>query len=167
MLINNLQQTIPYRQETIYTMSMAVYDPQVFSDWLDEEFKRSRFKSQAELAAAAGLQRSTISSLINAKIQYATNKSSRPKPETVIRIANALNADINTALLKAGHAPIEENVRPRNMVEFLEALESLGFEQFNFSADLDSIETMTQDDYEELLERIKADIEITINRRKR
>lgn len=167
MSINNLQQLVPYRQESIYNMPMAVYDPQVFADWLDDEFRRSRFKSQSELAAAAGLQRSTISSLINSKIQFATNKSSRPKPETVIKIAQALNVDVNTALLKAGHAPIERTAQPRNMGEFLEALESLGVEQLNFSADPETLENLSRDDYEELIERIKADIEITIKRKRR
>lgn len=168
MSITNLQQTIRYRQEAIYNMSMAVYDPKFFSDWLNEQYQNSHFKSHSDLASAAGLQRSTVNGLINSKVQITTNRSSRPKPETVIKLAKALKADVNIALLKAGHAPIEpSDARPKDFFEFLTALESLGLEQFNFSADPNALHDMSENDYEELLDRIKADIDITLRRKTR
>lgn len=83
-----------------------MYDPNRFAEWLNEAFTNSRFKSFAELADAAKLTRSGVGALMNAKKQPLTGKASQPKPDTVIKLATALNRDIDEALLLAGHAPI-------------------------------------------------------------
>lgn len=77
-----------------------------FAEWLERQFRRSGFKSYSELANRAGLQRSTVSSLVSGKPQTATGKASQPKLETVIKLAAALGSDVDESLLIAGYAPI-------------------------------------------------------------
>jgi len=43
----------------------------------------------------------------------------------------------------------------------------MGLEQFTFAADKEALENYGPEDFEELLERIKADVEITIRRKAR
>lgn len=108
---NNLQQTRHNRQEIIYYSSIGMYDPNKFATWLESAFQESRFKSYAELGESAGLSRSTIAAFAKAKKQTANDKPSQPKAENVIKIANALNRDVNEALLSAGHAPLNDDTQ--------------------------------------------------------
>lgn len=101
----NIQQNIHKRQETTYNFQMPNYDADKFAEWLTSAFENSHFKSFSSLADAAGLTRSTVSSLANARPQSLTNKPSQPSPETVLKLAKALGEDIDQALLLAGHAP--------------------------------------------------------------
>jgi hypothetical protein len=71
------------------------------------------------------------------------------------------------ALNQAGYAsqtliiPPHPPKRPKNVAEFLQVLSSLG--DFEFSGDLSKF---TEDDFQELLERIAVDVEITVRRKK-
>jgi transcriptional regulator with XRE-family HTH domain len=85
--------------------TMGNFDAARFAAYLNDAYLRSQFKSHSALATAAGLKRSTVSSLISAKPQSATNKPSQPRAETVIALAQALDLDVDNALLAAGHAP--------------------------------------------------------------
>ena len=107
MYVDNLQQKIHNCQETIYTSLMSNYDALRFGRFLEEAYRNSPFKSHSELAKAAGMTRSTVSSLISAKPQSATSKPSRPKENTVVQLAETLGIDVDEALLAAGHAPRE------------------------------------------------------------
>lgn len=89
---------------------MSNFNAESFAKWLEDAFRHSRFKSYSELAEHAGLKRSTVSSLVSAKPQSATGKASQPRTETVISLAKSLGIDIDQALLKAGHAPINDGV---------------------------------------------------------
>ena len=86
-------------------MYMSGYDAEAFAVWLTEAFERSNYKSFSALASRAGLSRSSVSSLANAKKQVLTDKPSQPKAETVVALARALNEDVDNALLLAGYAP--------------------------------------------------------------
>src|SRR5689334_12498869 len=100
MSISNLQQKRHYCQETIYNLSMSNFDAARFAAWLENCFRTSRYQSYSELADAAGLKRSTVSSLVSAKPQTATGKPSQPKAVTVEKLAAALGEDIDGALLE-------------------------------------------------------------------
>jgi transcriptional regulator with XRE-family HTH domain len=168
MSVNNLHYKIPNCQETIYNNSMPSFDAGRFAEWLEAEFRKSSFKSYSELADRAGLKRSTVSSLVTAKPQSATGKASQPKVNTVTRLATALDVDLDQALLMAGHAPQNPvSPKPKNLGEFLGALEALGIEQFQFATRPGALDDYTEDDFEELLERIKADVDITLKRKRR
>lgn len=82
-----------------------IYNPDAFADWLTSAFNESSFKSFEELAQRAKTTRSTISRYAGAKKQSLTNKPSQPKSGLVIALAEALNKDVNEALMAAGHAP--------------------------------------------------------------
>jgi hypothetical protein len=84
---------------------MANYDADKFADWLTDAFARSTFKSYSALADSVGLSRSTVSALAGAKKQPLTDKPSQPKSDTVVRLANALNENIDKVLGLAGYAP--------------------------------------------------------------
>lgn len=166
MSVSNLQQTRPYCQEIIYNLRVPSFDPHGFASWLQDAFRRSHYKSYSELADQAGLKRSTVSALATAKPQTATGNPSRPKSDTVERLAAALGEDIDNALLLAGHAPRRpmSSRRPETLAEFLEALKELVPEQFNFAIDKEKLKNFSPEEFQELLERIRADIEITLRR---
>lgn len=120
MLVKNLQQNIHNCQEITYSVSMSAYSPENFAEWLDDAFKKSSFKSLAELADKVGLSRATVSSYASARPQTVSNKPSRPKRENVIKIAEALNQEVNRALLITGHAPLSETKPiPKPIIEAL------------------------------------------------
>lgn len=83
---------------------MSRFDAAKFAEWLTEAYKKSSFKSYAQLGEAAGTTRATVSNLIGAKEQLLTGKPSQPKPDLVKRLAVALNEDVDAALTLAGHA---------------------------------------------------------------
>lgn len=120
MSISSLQHNVHNRQSLIYNFGMANYDPVAFAKWLNEAFEKSSFKSFSALADSAKLQRSTVSALVNAKLQTLTGKASQPKPETVISLATVLNEDVDKALLLAGHAP-------KNSSEIPKSIAAIGF----------------------------------------
>src|SRR5262249_4530813 len=132
---------------------MPIFDPERFGRYLENKFRESRYKSHTELATAAGLKRSTVSALIGAKPQTATNKPSQPKADTVIRIAGALNADVDEFLLEAGHAPLKgTRPRPQTVAEFVRELSNMGFDiQFN----AEDLEKLTPKDLQDMIDQIK------------
>ena len=89
---------------------MPDFDAVKFAEWMMEAYEKSSFKSYARLGEKVGVSRATISNLIGAKEQYLTGKPSRPKRDLVIKIAAALNADVNKALRLAGHASSETSL---------------------------------------------------------
>ena len=134
---------------------MAIFDPERFGRYLENKFRESRYKSHTELATAAGLKRSTVSALIGAKPQTATNKPSQPKVPTVISLAKALNADVDEFLLEAGHAPLNDGTRrrPRTVAEFVRMLSDLGID-VQFSGD--DLEDLPPNDLEDLIDQMIA-----------
>jgi hypothetical protein len=98
------------------------------------------------------------------------------KRDTVIALAKAIGIDEEIALNNAGYATVNSDnksgliipaypKRPKNIAEFLEALGAIG--EFNFAIDPAELDKYTEDDFQELLERIKADVEITVRRKRR
>jgi plasmid maintenance system antidote protein VapI len=143
---------------------MAIYDPERFGRYLDSKFRESRYKSHTELATAAGLKRSTVSALIGAKPQTATNKPSQPKADTVIRIANALGADVDEFLLEAGHAPLNgTRRRPQTVAEFVRVLASMGFD-IQLSAE--DLQELKPEDLQDMIYQIEAGLAGRARRRK-
>lgn len=133
---------------------MAIFDAERFGRYLANKFRESRYKSHTELATAAGLKRSTVSALIGAKPQTATNKPSQPKPDTVIRLAKALNADVDEFLLEAGHAPMNgTRPRPQTVGEFVQVLSSMGFD-IQLSAE--DLQELTPADLQEMIDQIET-----------
>ena len=133
---------------------MSVFDPEKFARFLQEVYARSPYKSQASLAKAAGLQRSTVNSYFNARKQSITGKESRPTVESVIALARALDHDVDEFLLMAGHAPTgrQRTIRPKNVAEFVNRLEEMGFDM-QISGDLS---LLGPDDLNDLLVDIQA-----------
>src|SRR5262249_38170450 len=133
---------------------MPIFDPERFGRYLENKFRESRYKSHTELATAAGLKRSTVSALIGAKPQTATTKPSQPKADTVIRIAKALNADVDEFLLEAGHAPLNGVVpRPQTVAEFVRLLSEMGFDIQLSAEDLQELEP---EDLQDMIDQIEA-----------
>jgi plasmid maintenance system antidote protein VapI len=143
---------------------MAIFDPERFGRYLENKFRESRYKSHTELATAAGLKRSTVSALIGAKPQTATNKPSQPKSDTVIHLAKALNADVDEFLLEAGHAPLNgARPRPQTVGEFVRVLASMGFD-IQLSAE--DLQELTPDDLQDMIYQIEAGLAGRARRRK-
>jgi hypothetical protein len=142
-------------------------DAEKFAEWLKNAYEKSSFKTLTALAEAVDSNKATISRLMSAAPQTLTGKPSQPRPALVMRLAEVLGADEIDGLAFAGHASYSRpNRQPKNLAEFLASLEALGLEQFAFSADKAALENYSPEEYEELLERIKADVEITIRRKR-
>lgn len=136
---------------------------ETFGDWLKALRKKIGF-SQQELADRSGVTKSTISLLEKNKIE-------QPRISGLERIAKALNIspeEMRRALVEKKLSTTGSTFsKPTNIVEFLNALESLGIEQFQFRADIEQLENYSEDEYQELLERIQSDISITLKRSNR
>lgn len=143
-------------------------DAEAFANWLRTAYDRSSFKTLTQLAAAVGSNKATISRLMTGAPQTLTGKPSKPRVDLIIRLAKALNADETEGLFYGGH-PVygKPYKKPTNLAEFLEALEALGLEQFDFAANEEALSKLTPDDFEELLERIAADVHLMLRRKKK
>lgn len=83
-----------------------------------------------------------------------TGKASQPKAENGIKLAQALNKDVDEALLLAGDAPIENQAlqKPRNVAEFFDLVEKYGFTIPQFFDGYESLKKLDENDLQELLE---------------
>jgi hypothetical protein len=142
-------------------------DAEAFATWLREAYERSRFKTLTELAAAVGSNKATISRLMSGAPQTLTGRPSKPRSGLVLELARVLGADENAGMFYAGH-PVygRPYKKPTNLQELLAALEDLGLDQFAFSLGDSDLSKFDANDFEEVLDRIKADVEITIKRKK-
>lgn len=141
-------------------------DAEAFAKWLKDAYQKSSFKTITQLAEAVQSNKATISRLMTGASQTLTGKPSKPRVDLVMRLAEALGVSETEGLYYAGH-PIfgRPYKKPTNLAEFLEQLQALGLEQFDFALGPNALEDYTEDDFQEVLDRIKADIEITIKRR--
>jgi hypothetical protein len=120
----------------------------------------------SELARRAGLTKQNIGRLINNTPHSVTGAPPKAEKDTVIKIARALDWNVDDALEAADFAPIGESRKPRNFAELVEALERLGISIHGFAAKTDFSE-YTEDDFEDLKEQIAADVGVKISRRSR
>lgn len=151
----------------------VAYDPaqinaEAFAKWLSDAYRRSSFKRIRDLARAVDSNPATISRLMNAAPQTLTNKPSKPKLQLVKKLAEALEADEGEGLFYAGHIIYgRPNKKPQNFAELVAALESLGIDMPIGEWDIEDAENYTEDDFEELKQRIAMDTDITIRRKKK
>jgi transcriptional regulator with XRE-family HTH domain len=140
---------------------------QQFGAWI------RKMRRDAELTQKQVADRSGIHEVQLARIEKGESGTKR---DTVIALAKAIGIDEEIALNNAGYATVNSDnksgliipaypKRPKNIAEFLEALGAIG--EFNFAIDPAELDKYTEDDFQELLERIKADVEITVRRKRR
>lgn len=115
--------------------------------------------SQEGAAVKAGLTRQQWNRLENGQ--------SGTKRETVLMIAAAFDLDESIALNKAGFAPTGTRKKVTNIAELLEALEDVGIADASFFGGVDRLAELTPDEFEELKERIMADVGITLKRKRK
>ena len=120
--------------------------------------------SKSDLAKRIGKSRAYVTDLANATANTPSGQY-RPSPEVLSSLAKNLKVSELEILRAAGFGTGSAIKKPTNIIEFLEALESMGLDQFAFSVDREALDGYTPEDFEELVERIKADVEITIRRR--
>jgi len=126
-----------------------------------------KMRRDAELTQKQVATKAEIHEVQLARIEKGESGTKR---ETVIAIAKAIGIDVSLTLNKAGFATVDTPglvippypKRPKNVAEFLDVLSTLG--EFEFAGDLSKF---TEDDFAELLERIRADVEITVKRKNR
>lgn len=132
-----------------------------FGAWI----RKSR--RDAELTQKQVAQKAEIHEVQLARIEKGESGTKR---DTVIALAKAIGVDESITLNMAGYATVDGArlivppylKRPKNIAEFLDVLSTLG--EFEFAGDLSNF---TEDDFAELLERIKADVEITVKRKRK
>lgn len=86
----------------------SVYSPEEFAEWLTSAYEGSRYKSWRSVAFEIGTSHSTLTRLAGAKPQTLTGKPSQPSADLVITLANFFKKDVNEALRKGGHAPLDD-----------------------------------------------------------
>lgn len=115
--------------------------------------------SQEGAAKKAGLTRQQWNRL--------ENGLSGTKRETVLMIAEAFNLDESSALNKAGFTPAGVRKKVSSIPELIEALEAVGIVDASFYGGMDKMAEYTEDEFEELKERIMADVGITLRRKRK
>ena len=138
--------------------------PMTFGEWLRFRLQDARL-SNAELARKVGVSATYIGNLVRDFSPNTKSGKGRPAEPVVERIACVLNADVDDALVAAGYAPKNRPLKPpTNFAEFVEALEALGIEQFQrFDGPIS--DDLPPEEYEMLLEQIRAMVEIVARRR--
>lgn len=84
-----------YREGVIYMATDRA--PSVFGAWYQEQL-RAAGKTQVQIARECGINKVSLSKIM-------TGVTKKPEEDTVICLAQAVGADVNEALLRAGHAP--------------------------------------------------------------
>jgi transcriptional regulator with XRE-family HTH domain len=84
-----------------------------FSEWLNEQIQKSGM-SQARFARLAGLDKTTISKLLNGKTR-------RPDPDTCEKIAWVIKADKRTVIRAASLWPFEPEYPEQDDLNYLVA----------------------------------------------
>lgn len=116
----NLKTTLD-GQEIVYIpdirlMKFLVPDIEQFSKLLREKINDSKYKNDSIFARASKTTKQNVSRILNLQRHTVTNALPSVGRETVIKWAEALNWDVNEALILAGHAP--ENHLPSILQQF-------------------------------------------------
>lgn len=138
-----------------------------FGEWLRLARKTARL-TQGEVAKRAGISTSYVSTLERNAGHPITEAEPQPKLEVVDSIARAVGVEIDEARLAAGYAPQSTAPpKPRNVAEFIHALERLGLDFGTLSGRWDVIERYTPEEFQDLIERIQADIQLDVEQKVR
>lgn len=140
-----------------------------FGEWLIDIRKKAGL-TQEQLAERAQISPSYVSALEREEPNTRTGEPRMPRPDVVDRIARALGIPAGEARSAAGYSgliipPFPK--KPKNVIEFIERLEEMGYEQFDFATDAEALSNFTPDDFEEMLERIAADVNLMLRRKKK
>lgn len=88
---------------------------ETFSAWLLSKRKRLQL-TQADVARLAKVSKAYVGHIENNR-SYATGKAMKPTRDIVVKLARAVDGDLNEALLLAGYAPEERQVESRNVLD--------------------------------------------------
>lgn len=149
-------------KEKLYTKSRDVMG---FGKWLYEARKEIGL-TQQELAERAEISATYISALEREEPNTRNGQPRMPSPDIVAKIAKAVKkpeSEARQAAYEGLYIP-PFPTKPKNYVELLEALEKLGIE-INWAAINKNLENYTEDDYEDLFERIKFDTDFSVRRK--
>jgi transcriptional regulator with XRE-family HTH domain len=131
-----------------------------FKDYLRQQLDE-RGMRPAELARLSGVTKQNIGRILNDTRHPISGGLPQVTRETVEKLAKALGADLNEALLAAGFAPLNSIGPPTNAAEFLEAIKRIGV-PVEFMANLEGLENLTPDDYQRLLDSVAMSVEVSI-----
>lgn len=170
-MLGNLSCNVRLGYPTINVMSSTHWER--FGSWLRQQ-RRLADLTQKNLADMAGIHEVQL-----ARIEKGESGTKR---DTVLALAKALNVDVDESLELAGFARSktiyietsghydtavkvtrDEPRKPRNYVELLQALEAVGIEIE--WATIGNLENKTEDDFQELFERIQMDTNFSIKRK--
>lgn len=140
---------MPKPSETLWT---------TFGAWIKSQRESQRL-TQSEASKKAGIDRQQWYRIESGK--------SGTRRDTAIAIGTALGLDEDDVLNRAGFggSPAQPK-RPSNIAEFLEALEQMGIDFGPTMMNRENLDRYTADDFEELIERIKADLDFMARRKR-
>lgn len=146
---------------TICTVNCGFTVVYTFNEHLKLKLDEANIRP-AELSRRSGVTKQNIGRLINNTPHSQTGAPARAEKDTVIRLARALDWDLNDALKSADFAPeTDDPPKARTFAEFIDGLEKLGLELPGWMADTD-FSDYTEDDFEGLKAQIIADIGVRV-----
>jgi transcriptional regulator with XRE-family HTH domain len=137
-----------------------------FGNWLRNQINNANL-SNAELARRVGVSATYIGNLVRDFSPNTKKGRGRPSEDVVEQIAKALGADINEARRAAGYAADIPPTPPRNVLEFVRALEALGVSHIEMFGGPDVLAKMTPDDFESILSEVRRAVEREIFKKAR
>jgi transcriptional regulator with XRE-family HTH domain len=138
-----------------------------FGKWLASKRAAVGF-TQLQLAerCGAGISASYISALEREEPNTKDRKPRQPRRDKVERIAKALGVTKEEALDAAGYK-VAGAEKPRNVLEFVRALEALGVSHIEMFGGPDVLAKMTPDDFESILSEVRRAVEREIFKKAR
>jgi transcriptional regulator with XRE-family HTH domain len=134
-----------------------------FGQWLAENRLRAGL-TQGELAKRAGMSPSYVSGLEREEPITADSRPRQPRRPKVERLAKALGADVNEALLVAGYAAEpSETPKPTNLPELIQALSDLGLPVPMLYGGFENL-VDDAESFDEAVSRIILDLEMVMKR---
>lgn len=147
------------------------YNLVVMENYVSESFgkelrrRRKDFGwTQEDLALKSGLSVSYISTIEREQPHSQSGAELRPEPDKIEKLATALKWKTDDALDLAGYARKDKifTRKPETVSEFISLLEAAGLD-LQFDADFSNF---TPDDFQDLLDDIKAKLFVKSQRRK-
>jgi transcriptional regulator with XRE-family HTH domain len=139
---------------------------ETFADWL-RKHRKALGLLQSDVAKRAGVSTSYVSTLERGQKHSTTGADLKPERDKVKALAKAVRGDVDEALLLCGYAPPNHGQPPRNVLEFVRALEALGVSHIEMFGGPDVLAKMTPDDFESILSEVRRAVEREIFKKAR
>lgn len=147
---------------TNYLVNLRCTPMEKFIQRLKEEMQSKSIKA-AELARRSGITKQNIGRLLNFTPHPITGATPTTTRETVEKLAVALGWDLDEALNLAGFASEHSEIpKPKNVAEFVEALERMGVTDWSIPGE--DLNKLPPEAFEQLLDLIETNLRVQLKK---